>query len=174
MYVDSKNKRILLRNGVSIKDVFELARDIVSGKEINAKAIEDENTEKYFKRYREDLSFVEEDAKPLPLPNEHSVEEEIELIDLILTSPRFQNTEEGRERISEEVEFFKKTGNIKFLLEVNDLIQEFKRNEVVWGVGRGSGSASYVLYLMEVHDIDPIKYDIPFYELSKEFKSKYE
>lgn len=30
----------------------------------------------------------------------------------------------------------------------------------VWGVGRGSACSSYILYLIGIHDIDPIKYNL--------------
>jgi DNA polymerase III alpha subunit len=46
-------------------------------------------------------------------------------------------------------------------------IDTFKKNNVVWGVGRGSSCASYILFLLEVHSVDPIKYDIPLEEFFK-------
>jgi len=33
-------------------------------------------------------------------------------------------------------------------------------NRVIWGVGRGSSVASYVLYLLGVHRIDSMYYDL--------------
>jgi DNA polymerase III alpha subunit len=33
-------------------------------------------------------------------------------------------------------------------------------NNIVWGVGRGSSVASYVLYLLGIHKIDSIKYNL--------------
>jgi len=33
-------------------------------------------------------------------------------------------------------------------------------NKILWGVGRGSSVASYVLYLIGVHKIDPLKYNL--------------
>jgi DNA polymerase III alpha subunit len=33
-------------------------------------------------------------------------------------------------------------------------------NHVIWGVGRGSSVASYVLYLLGVHRIDSMFYDL--------------
>jgi DNA polymerase III alpha subunit len=32
----------------------------------------------------------------------------------------------------------------------------------VWGVGRGSSVSSYVLYLLNVHRIDSIKYNLDY------------
>jgi DNA polymerase III alpha subunit len=42
-----------------------------------------------------------------------------------------------------------------------------KENKIVWGVGRGSSVASYVLYLIGVHRIDSIKYDLDIREFLK-------
>ncbi len=37
-------------------------------------------------------------------------------------------------------------------------------NEVIWGVGRGSSVASYVLYLIGIHKVDSMYYDLPINE----------
>lgn len=72
-------------------------------------------------------------------------------------------------RLETELDFFsRQDGGMRLLCEIETLIERFKADGVVWG-GRGSSCASYVLFLLEVHDINPIKYDIPFYEFSKEF-----
>jgi len=39
-----------------------------------------------------------------------------------------------------------------------------RTNRVVWGVGRGSSVASYVLYLIGVHRIDSMKYNLDWQE----------
>ena len=35
-----------------------------------------------------------------------------------------------------------------------------RENQLIWGVGRGSSTASYVLYLLGVHRIDSMYYDL--------------
>jgi len=37
-------------------------------------------------------------------------------------------------------------------------------NDILWGVGRGSSVASYVLYLIGLHKINSIKYDLDYKE----------
>ena len=39
-----------------------------------------------------------------------------------------------------------------------------KENKIVWGVGRGSSVASYVLYLLGIHKIDSIQYRLDWKE----------
>lgn len=47
------------------------------------------------------------------------------------------------------------------------LVDFMKTNDIVWGVGRGSSVASYVLYLIGIHRVDSILYDLDFYEFMK-------
>jgi DNA polymerase III alpha subunit len=47
------------------------------------------------------------------------------------------------------------------------IIDTLRKNNIVWGVGRGSSVASYVLFLLGVHRVDSVKYDIPLNEFFK-------
>jgi DNA polymerase III alpha subunit len=47
------------------------------------------------------------------------------------------------------------------------MIDVFNKNNIVHGVGRGSSTSSYVLYLLGVHFIDSIKYDLDINEFLK-------
>jgi DNA polymerase-3 subunit alpha len=40
------------------------------------------------------------------------------------------------------------------------LVDTMRNNNVVWGVGRGSSVASFVLYKMGVHRINSLYYDL--------------
>lgn len=44
------------------------------------------------------------------------------------------------------------------------IIHTLKTNNIVWGVGRGSSVSSYVLYLIGVHRIDSIRYNLDINE----------
>jgi DNA polymerase III alpha subunit len=37
-------------------------------------------------------------------------------------------------------------------------------NNIVWGVGRGSSVSSYVLYLLGVHRVNSLYYDLDIHE----------
>ena len=50
---------------------------------------------------------------------------------------------------------------LKFL---HFLVTFMKQNKIVWGVGRGSSVASYVLFLLGVHKIDSIQYGLDWRE----------
>jgi len=68
------------------------------------------------------------------------------------------------QRTGEELLVFQQAGLFDLLRYLRYLIDVFKENNVVWGVGRGSSVASYCLYLLEVHDVDPLYYDLDFKE----------
>lgn len=76
--------------------------------------------------------------------------------------------DEQRDRVSQELELFIKHGIYDVLHVMKYIVDTLRENNVVWGVGRGSSVASYVLYLIGVHKIDSIKYKLPIEEFFKE------
>ena len=67
-------------------------------------------------------------------------------------------------RAFEELEQFKKRGMMDLLRYIIYLVDFMRQNKIVWGVGRGSSVASYVLYLIGIHKIDPIQYGLDWRE----------
>ena len=67
-------------------------------------------------------------------------------------------------RVDEELEEFKNRGMIDLLRYMIYLVDFMRKNNIVWGVGRGSSVASYVLYLIGVHRINSIQYDLDWRE----------
>jgi DNA polymerase III alpha subunit len=76
-------------------------------------------------------------------------------------------TPEIRERVVEELRLFAKHDMIPVLKAMKYVVDTLRANNVVWGVGRGSSVASYVLHIIGVHKIDSIKYNIPITEFFK-------
>lgn len=64
------------------------------------------------------------------------------------------------ERLKQEMEIIKEKGFEETYRQVHSIIQVIKRNNSLWLL-RGSGASSLVAYLMGIHDIDPIKENIP-------------
>jgi len=77
-------------------------------------------------------------------------------------------TPEIRERVVEELRLFAKYDMIPMLKTMKYVVDTLRANNVVWGVGRGSSVASYVLHIIGVHKIDSVKYNIPIEEFFKE------
>jgi DNA polymerase III alpha subunit len=66
--------------------------------------------------------------------------------------------------VQEELEAFRIRNLLPLLKALKYLVDTMRQNNIVWGVGRGSSVASYVLFLMEVHRIDSLKYNLDWRE----------
>lgn len=75
---------------------------------------------------------------------------------------------ENNDRLEQELELYRKNDMIEMLKAMKYIVDTLRVNNVVWGVGRGSSVASYILYLLGVHKIDSIKYKLPIEEFFKE------
>ena len=71
---------------------------------------------------------------------------------------------EELERVEEELAQFKVRGMNNLLRYMIYLVDFMRENNIVWGVGRGSSVASYVLYLIGVHRINSIQFDLDWRE----------
>jgi DNA polymerase III alpha subunit len=69
-------------------------------------------------------------------------------------------TPEQLQRVGEELLLYQERGLFDLLRYLKYLVDVMKSNNVIWGVGRGSSVASYVLYLLGVHRIDSMFYDL--------------
>lgn len=76
-------------------------------------------------------------------------------------------TVEQKDRVTNELELFVQHNMITLLKYLKYLVDTMRDNNIVWGVGRGSSVASYVLYLIGVHKIDSIKYNLDIKEFLK-------
>ena len=77
------------------------------------------------------------------------------------------NTESQKSRVDEELTLFIQHGMFDLLFYLKYLVDTMRENKIVWGVGRGSSVASYVLFLLGVHKIDSIKYNLDIKEFLK-------
>lgn len=71
------------------------------------------------------------------------------------------------DRVMQELEIYKARNLIPVLQMLIYIVDTMRKNDVVWGVGRGSSVASYCLYLIGVHRIDSIKYNLDIKEFFK-------
>ncbi len=66
------------------------------------------------------------------------------------------------ERLKYELSIIKQTGFASYFLIVQDVVNWAKANRIVTGPGRGSVGGSLVAYLLNITNIDPIKYKLLF------------
>jgi DNA polymerase III alpha subunit len=67
-------------------------------------------------------------------------------------------------RLEEELQAYKARNMLDLLRWLKYFVDTCSKEEVLWGLGRGSSVASYVLYLIGVHSINPIKYNLDWQE----------
>jgi DNA polymerase III alpha subunit len=68
------------------------------------------------------------------------------------------------QRVGEELLLYVERDLIPLLQYLHYLVATMRLNNIVWGLGRGSSVASYVLYLLDVHRIDSMYYDLDIKE----------
>ena len=70
----------------------------------------------------------------------------------------------NNQRVQDELAAFKERNMLDLLRWLKYFVDTCRANNIVWGVGRGSSVASYVLYLIGVHKIDSLKYNLDWQE----------
>jgi hypothetical protein len=73
-------------------------------------------------------------------------------------------TQEELQRVGQELLLFQERNLFPLLKQLKYIIDTWRVNNIVWGVGRGSSVASYVLYLIGVHRINSMYYDLDITE----------
>lgn len=82
------------------------------------------------------------------------------VLDLCKSEPELQ-------RVGEELLLYQERDLFNLLRYLKYFVDTMRKNNVVWGLGRGSSVASYVLYLLGVHKINSLYYDLPIEEFLK-------
>lgn len=72
------------------------------------------------------------------------------------------NLEKAKKRVKYELDIIENMGYIKYFLIVYDFIKFAKNNNIYVGPGRGSAAGSIVSYLLDITEVDPLKYGLIF------------
>lgn len=115
-----------------------------------------------------------------PFPNDYSVETfhqaqqqnwhmpkeylEFDIAEHVLSLCK---TQPELQRCGEELLLYQERDLFNLLRYLKYFVDTMRANEVVWGLGRGSSVASYVLYLLGVHRINSMYYDLDIQEFLK-------
>ena len=70
------------------------------------------------------------------------------------------DTDAQLQRCGQELLLFQERNLFDLLRYLKYLVDTMRSHNMIWGVGRGSSVASYVLYLLDVHRIDSMFYDL--------------
>ena len=76
-------------------------------------------------------------------------------------------TDAELQRAGEELIMFQERNMFILLQYLKYLVDTMRENNIVWGVGRGSSIASFVLYLIGIHRINSLYYDLSINEFLK-------
>lgn len=69
-------------------------------------------------------------------------------------------TDAELQRVGEELLLYQERNLFDLLRYLKYLVDVMKENRLIWGVGRGSSLASYVLFLLGIHRINSMYYDL--------------
>ena len=132
---------------------FNQARDVNADRLPNLKQLSfDNGTIESFDKKNQATWFIPETYK------------DFNIVEFLLDKTE---NEEQYQRVVTELELFIQYDMMDVLIYCKYLVDIMRENNILWGVGRGSSVASYVLYLIGIHKIDSIKYCLNINEFLK-------
>lgn len=161
---------------VNCNDLMEL---VYQGYDIDKVKVNDDRVEKY-NSIIEDLALDWPTIKKLneidiavedydrALQSDWYMPDEYKNLDVVNHIKSLAKTEKEKTRVDEELELYVKYNLLNVLKFLIYLIDTMRKNDIVWGVGRGSSVSSYVLYLLGVHKVDSIKYGLDITDFLKD------
>ena len=137
-------------NGVLVDPILDL--------EIAALILQDVPTFIQYDKYAEENLNIEEfDHRN---QNHWFMPEQYKKLDIAKYVLDLCSTEAQLQRVGQELLLFQERNLFNLLRYLKYLVDTMRSNRLIWGVGRGSSVASYVLYLMGVHRIDSMFYEL--------------
>jgi DNA polymerase III alpha subunit len=70
-------------------------------------------------------------------------------------------------RVEEELMLFEMAGKMDFVKYLIYLVDHMNRNGIVWGVGRGSSISVFIFYLIGIHKVNSLKYNLDYSDFFK-------
>ena len=95
------------------------------------------------------------------MPDEYK---KLNVYDYVMNKAETPCPQHTQHRIWEELKAFEERDMEDLLRYMIYLVDFMRENDIVWGVGRGSSVASYVLYLIGVHKINSIQFGLDWRE----------
>jgi DNA polymerase-3 subunit alpha len=121
------------------------------------------NTQRIVERCNVELDLGKVLLPYFEVPEKYTSESYLEKLCQEGLKKRYPNAAaEIKKRLEYELEIIKQTGFASYFLIVHDLVDWAKNNKILVGPGRGSAAGSIVSYLLNITDVDPIKYNLLF------------
>jgi hypothetical protein len=153
---------------LDVCDLVMQGRDLDS---LNGMLVDDsvniEQVIRYVENYNATLSYpvlyadnVSVPAFDLEQQRNWNMPEQYKTLDIAQHVLDLCNTEAELQRCGQELLLYQERDLFPLLQYLAYLVDIMQENHVIWGVGRGSSVASYVLYKLGVHRIDSLFYDL--------------
>jgi DNA polymerase III alpha subunit len=117
-----------------------------------------------FQRFNEQLNQIDIADFDSALQSDWFMPEEYRDFDVKTWCLSRCNTVEQTKRVEAEMTAYEERDMILLLQWTKHFVDTCNENGIVWGVGRGSSVASFVLFLLGVHQIDSVKYNLDWQE----------
>lgn len=136
-------------NNILAENTDEIQKFINNSKlNINTNIIQDKDIKEY------DISAQSE----WMIPNEYK---NFDIYEFCLSNCK---NDQQKIRCMEELVLYEKLNMIPILTVLKYIVDTLREYNIIWGVGRGSSVASYVLYILGVHKVDSLKYGLDYTE----------
>lgn len=172
--------RVLRFDGVSIVDPQQVASMLMAGVHPSQLRVTnlDEDVELFNHRVPPEERLQAARIEPInidfswrlpPAYLELDLEEHISGSFIKLLTTRLKDytpkqVDDAAARIDTELAEIRRRGMTEFVKTIIYVLDTFRERNVVWGVGRGSSCASYVLFILGLHVVDCIRYNVPLTE----------
>ena len=152
-----KDRLCMLDDDYSFRSPEKMAQDFKKHPEAL------ENTQKIAQACNLEIELGRSKLPYFPLPKNKTADEYLQKLCEEKISNRYpKQTKEILDRLKLELSVIKKTGFASYFLIVQDFVNWAKKNGIVTGPGRGSAPGSIVSYILNITNIDPLKYDLLF------------
>lgn len=72
-----------------------------------------------------------------------------------------------RDRVNMEMDLYEERDMLPVLRHLIFMVNDLRQRQILWGVGRGSSVSSYVLYLIGINRINPLRFSLDIREFLK-------
>jgi DNA polymerase III alpha subunit len=172
--------RVLLSDGDSIVPIDFLYKRILEGKSLDGVCLPDslaksEEVSFYNKKYPKEKVTQKNKVRKLSFSWDKMPEEykNIDVDQYVIkkfkkevksTSFTKEQIKKRAYRLKMELRIWKERNLLDLLRTLIYIVNTFEEQNVVWGTGRGSSCASYVLYIIGLHQVDSVEYDLDITE----------
>src|SRR3989338_4504888 len=158
---EDRDRLLMLGGDYSFRSAKEMAEAFAASPQAIA------NTEKIAEQCNLELELGQIQLPHFPLPAGQKLEDYLDDLCRQGLLKRYGLSYEQvepaiKERLDYELSVIKKMGWPSYFLIVADFVNWAKNNNIVVGPGRGSAAGSLVSYLLNITNIDPLKYDLLF------------